>query len=172
MNPQRKDFLSVTGVIPARLDSQETAWNRTIRSNLLTTRESACSNAATMSRLIIAVAAREKRNGANEEQQQPLERLQKRQKFQSIVVRMILRNCRKFVTDLKEHLQQREDSSELARVAPRARFTVGFSYASFVALQELTPVYDAKLCSEFRLHLISKSLSAADYSQNHTKGNL
>jgi hypothetical protein len=26
MNPQRKDFLSVTGVIPARLDSQETAW--------------------------------------------------------------------------------------------------------------------------------------------------
>jgi hypothetical protein len=26
MNPQRKDFLSVTGVIPARLDSQEAAW--------------------------------------------------------------------------------------------------------------------------------------------------
>lgn len=26
MNPQRKDFLSVTGVIPARLDSQESAW--------------------------------------------------------------------------------------------------------------------------------------------------
>lgn len=26
MNNDRKDFLSVTGVIPARLDSQETAW--------------------------------------------------------------------------------------------------------------------------------------------------
>ncbi len=26
MNPERKDFLSVTKVIPARLDSQETAW--------------------------------------------------------------------------------------------------------------------------------------------------
>lgn len=26
MNPERKDFLSVTGAIPARLDSQETAW--------------------------------------------------------------------------------------------------------------------------------------------------
>ena len=26
MNQDRKDFLSVTGVIPARLDSQETAW--------------------------------------------------------------------------------------------------------------------------------------------------
>jgi hypothetical protein len=26
MNPERKDFLSVTKLIPARLDSQETAW--------------------------------------------------------------------------------------------------------------------------------------------------
>jgi hypothetical protein len=26
VNADRKDFLSVTGVIPARLDSQETAW--------------------------------------------------------------------------------------------------------------------------------------------------
>lgn len=26
MNPERKDFLSITGVIPARLDSKETAW--------------------------------------------------------------------------------------------------------------------------------------------------
>lgn len=26
MNPERKDFLSVTRVIPARLDSQEAAW--------------------------------------------------------------------------------------------------------------------------------------------------
>lgn len=26
MNQDRKDFLSVTGILPARLDSQETAW--------------------------------------------------------------------------------------------------------------------------------------------------
>jgi hypothetical protein len=26
MNQERKDFLSIAGVIPARLDSQETAW--------------------------------------------------------------------------------------------------------------------------------------------------
>jgi len=26
MNQDRKDFLSITGTIPARLDSQETAW--------------------------------------------------------------------------------------------------------------------------------------------------
>lgn len=158
---------SVIGVVHGGFNREvATKWSvdgriRTIRSNLLITGESACSNAATMSRFISAVAAREKRSGGSDEQRRRLEWLQQHQKFFFTIGRMILRNRSKFVASLKQHLQKWEKSSELVMVEPRTRFTHGVSFASFMALQELIPVYDAKRCAEFRLHLIRKSVAAA-----------
>jgi hypothetical protein len=135
---------------------------RSIRSNLLVTGESACSNAATMSRFTTTVAAREKRCGSSAEQRERLAWLQRNQQFYFTIGRMILRNRARFAASLQQHLQRWEESSELAQVEPRARFTYGVSFASFMALQELMPIYDGKRCAEFRLHLIRKTISAAE----------
>lgn len=159
---------SIIGVIHGGFNREvATKWSvdgrvRTIRSNLLITGESACSNAATMSRFITAVAAREKRSGGGEEQRQRLQWLQQHQKYFFTIGRMILRNRQRFVASMKQHLQKWEESSEVAMVEPRARFTYGVSFASFMALQDLIPIYDAKRCAEFRIHLIRKTISAAE----------
>lgn len=141
---------------------------RTIRTSLLITGESSCVNAATMSRFITVIAAKEKRQGTLAEQRERLAWLQHHQRFFFIIGRMILRNRAKFVASVKQHLQNWQESSELVMVDPRARFTFGVSYASFMALNELIPVYDAKRCIEFRLGLIQKTIAAATEQASRT----
>lgn len=136
--------------------------SRTIRSNLLVTGESACANAATMSRFITTVAAREKRSGSSADQRERLAWLQRNQQLFFTIGRMVLRQRARFVASVKEHLQKWEEFPQLATVEPRSRYAYGVSYASFMALQELMPIYDSKRCAEFRLHLISKTISAAE----------
>jgi hypothetical protein len=50
----------------------------------------------------------------------------------------------------------------LVQVEPRTRYTYGVSYAAFLALNELIPVYDTKRLTEFRLGLIRKTIASAE----------
>lgn len=159
---------SVVGVVHSGFNRElPSKWSadgriRSIRSSLLITGESSCVNAATMSRFITVVAAREKRSGTHEEQQQRVDWLQKHQQFFFVVGRTILRNRAAFVVKLKQHLRKWEESKELAIVDPRARFTCGVSYASFMALNESIPVCDARTCAQLSHHLISKAISTSE----------
>lgn len=141
---------------------------RTIRTSLLITGESSCVNAATMSRFVTVIAAKEKRQGTPEAQRERLAWLQHHQQFFFTIGRMILRNRARFVASVKQHLQKWQESSELVMVDPRARFTFGVSYASFLALNELIPVYDAKRSAEFRFGLIQKTIAAATEQASRT----
>ncbi len=158
---------SVVGVVHGGFNREVASkWSadgriRTIRTSLLITGESSCVNAATMSRFITVIAAKEKRQGKPEEQRERLAWLQHHQQFFFTIGRMILRNRATFVASVKQHLQNWQEASELVMVDPRARFTFGVSYASFMALNELIPVYDSKRCAEFRLGLIHKTIAAA-----------
>jgi len=160
---------SIIGVIHGGFNREvATKWSadggsRTIRSSLLITGESTCSKAATMSRFVSTISAREKRSGTNEDRHARLKWLERHQQFFFVIGRTILRNRTKFSDSVKRFLAEWEQSAELMQVEPRTRYTNGVSYAAFLALNELIPVYDydAKRCAEFRTGLIHKTIDSA-----------
>ena len=133
---------------------------RSIRTSLLVTGESTSSNTATMSRYVTVVAAREKRVGTEEEQLQRLKWLQSHRQYFFAVGRVILCHRAGFVERFKTYLEEWEHASELASVEPRARFTYGVSYAGFMALNELVPIYDSKQSQAFRQRLVNRTIEA------------
>jgi len=135
---------------------------RSVRTSLIITGESTCSNAATMSRFISVIAAREKWSGTAEEQRIRLEWLQQHRHLFFTIGRHVLRNRARFVERLKAHLAAWEKSSELAQIEPRTRFTHGVSYASFMALNELIPVLEAKMLAKFNLWMVQRTREASE----------
>jgi hypothetical protein len=133
---------------------------RSIRTSLLVTGESTSSNAATMSRFVNVIAAREKRAGTEEEQLRRLKWLQDHRQYLFAIGRKILRHRTTFVERFMVHLNDWERSTDLAQVEPRARFTYGVSYAGFMALNELIPIYDSKRCQDFRQRLVNKTIES------------
>ena len=134
---------------------------RTIRTNFLVTGETTCNNVATMSRFVSAVASRERRKGRSEEQLARLKWLQDHRKMFFVIGRVILQQRVKFAVFVVEHLSTWESLPELAQTEPRARFSYGVSYAAFMALNEIIPVYAEKDCIRFQKWLIDKAQASA-----------
>jgi hypothetical protein len=130
---------------------------RTIRTNFLVTGESTCSTAATMSRFISTVASRERRRGSEEEQLNRLNWLQDHRKLFFAIGRAVLQQRAEFAARLIEHLSIWERLPELTHTDPRSRFSYGVSYAAFMALNEIIPVYTGNDCTKFRNWLIEKA---------------
>lgn len=130
---------------------------RTIRTNFLVTGESTCSNAATMSRFVTTVASKERRTGSEEEQLNRLNWLQDHRKLFFTIGRAVLQQRAKFAARMIEHLATWERLPELGQTDPRGRFSYGVSYASFMALNEIIPIYQAKDCGLFQKWLIEKA---------------
>lgn len=114
-----------------------------------------------MSRFVSAVAAREKRTGTADEQLTRLEWLQRHRQFFFAIGRAVLEQRAKFAARTIEHFSAWERLPELAHVDPRARFTYGVSYAAFLALNEIIPIYTADKCAGFRNWQIEKVIASA-----------
>jgi hypothetical protein len=130
---------------------------RTIRTNFLVTGESTCNNAATMSRFISTVASRERRKGSEGEQLNRLNWLQDHRKLFFAIGRAVLQQRAKFAAHMIEQLSIWERLPDLAQTDPRGRFSYGVSYAAFLALNEIIPVYTGNDCAQFRRWLIEKA---------------
>jgi hypothetical protein len=138
----------------------ENGRSRTIRTNFLLTGETSCANAATMSRYVSVVAARERRTGTPEEQRVRLEWLQEHRKFFFTIGRAVLRQRAKFTARMLEHLSAWERLPELSETDARGRFSHGVAYSAFLALNEIIPIYPAKACAQFQEWLIEKTTTA------------
>src|ERR1041385_6855374 len=130
---------------------------RTIRTNLLVTGETTCENAATMSRFVSTVAARERRTGTEREQLVRLGWLLDHRKFYFSIGRAVLQMRVKFAARLLEHLSAWERMPRLAQSDPRGRFSYGVPYAAFLALNEIIPIYTDCMCVLFRDWLVDKT---------------
>ena len=130
---------------------------RTIRTNFLVTGESTCNNAATMSRFVSAVASRERRTGSEEEQMNRLTWLQDHRKFFFAIGRAVLQERATFAAKLVEHLAAWDRLPELAQTEPRGRFSSGVTFAAFLALNQIIPVYHPNDCADFKKWLIEKA---------------
>jgi len=138
----------------------ETGRSRSVRTNFLLTGETSCANAATMSRYISVVAARERRTGTPEDQQTRLDWLQEHRKLFFTIGRAVLRQRAKFAARMLEHLSAWERLPELAQTDSRGRFSYGAAYAAFLALNEIIPIYPASQCAPFQAWLIDKTTAA------------
>lgn len=129
---------------------------RTIRTNFLVTGETICNNAATMSRFASTVASKERRKGGADEQSSRLNWLQDHRKQFFALGRAVLRQRAKFAASMIEHLSHWERLPALAQTDPRGRFSYGVTYAAFMAVNEIIPVYPALICGQFQAWLIEK----------------
>ena len=130
---------------------------RTIRTNFLVTGETTCNNAATMSRFVSAVASRERRKGSEDEQLNRLNWLQDHRKLFFAIGRAVLQQRAKFAARMIDHLATWDRLPELAPTDPRGRFSYGGSFAAFMALNEIIPVYPKKDCAQFQQWMIEKA---------------
>ena len=133
---------------------------RTIRTNFLVTGETTCDSAATMSRFVTTVAAREKRTGSAEQQSARLEWLLDHQAYYFVIGRAVLRQRAKFAAQAMKHLSAWERLPELAQLDPRARFSYGVSYSAFQALNEIFRISTEDKCERFREWMIERTAAS------------
>ena len=133
---------------------------RTIRTNFLVTGETTCENAATMSRFVSTVAAREKRSGTAAEQLVRLNWLQDHRRWFFAIGRAVLQQRARFAGRVMGHLADWEKLPELAQSEPRGRLTYGVSYAAFLALNEIIPIYTKDKCVRFQEWLIERTVAS------------
>jgi hypothetical protein len=134
---------------------------RTIRTPFLVTGESTCENAATMSRFVSTVAAREKRAGTEEQQSVRLKWLRDHRRFLFAIGRAVLRQRVHFAERVLAHLAAWEGLPELAQSDSRGRFSYGVAYAAFMALNEMVRICPEDQCAQVRDWHIEKTATSA-----------